>query len=310
MKIKALIAIIILLVIGGTGFYFGGSYIKERIKGAPEEKIPQQNATGTQENNTKDEMADWKIYKSEMYGFQMKYPPDIFFEPEQASYATVLLSFSTTTVGEGEVNEVNIKIGEVETSSIEDVNGRIKGRPASWSIEGPVEEKIGEASVYIATFRLDEGKGNVIKIYYFPEFTLNFIFTNSDSENKFKVVEQKMFSTISLFEPKKPYVKVVFPKGGETLEIGKTYEILWEYQGVKSVDIILENWKVVSGNWPASRFIARNIPAADGKYSFKLSMDNLPPESREAGNLFKVRIVPYPLDYTITGRSDDYFSIK
>jgi hypothetical protein len=36
----------------------------------------------------------------------------------------------------------------------------------------------------------------------------------------------------------------------------------------------------------------------------------LPPDAPKDGDNFKIRIVPYPLDYTISDRSDDFFSIR
>ncbi|MFH1778027.1 MAG: hypothetical protein ABH952_10775, partial [Candidatus Omnitrophota bacterium] len=80
--------------------------------------------------------------------------------------------------------------------------------------------------------------------------------------------------------------------------------------GVESLDIILENWDKMDNTWPASTLIARDISASLEKYSFVLSENKLPPDAEKSGSRFKLRLVSYPLDYTISDRSDDFFTVQ
>ncbi len=106
------------------------------------------------------------------------------------------------------------------------------------------------------------------------------------------------------------YLKIIPPNDAAVSKIGETYEITWQSLGVESVDIILENWDQMDGNWPASILIARDITASLEKYSFVLSENKLPPNAEKSGSHFKLRVVAYPLDYTISDRSDDFFSVQ
>jgi len=46
---------------------------------------------------------------------------------------------------------------------------------------------------------------------------------------------------ITTYETEKPYIKVIFPNGGEVLELGKTYNITWESRNVELVAISISN---------------------------------------------------------------------
>ena len=107
-----------------------------------------------------------------------------------------------------------------------------------------------------------------------------------------------------------PYIKIISPNGADSWKIGETYDIAWQSSGVKSLDIILENWDQMDGTWPSSILIARDISASLEKYSFILSENKLPPDAEKSGSHFKLRIVSYPLDYTISDRSDDFFTVQ
>jgi len=107
-----------------------------------------------------------------------------------------------------------------------------------------------------------------------------------------------------------PYIRVIFPNGQNSWKIGEAYEVSWQTSKVKSVDIILENWDKMDGAWPSSILIARNISASLGRYSFVLAEDKLPKVPEKIGDHFKIRIVSYPLDYTISDRSDNFFSVQ
>ena len=70
------------------------------------------------------------------------------------------------------------------------------------------------------------------------------------------------FSIIS--DPTSPSIIILSPNGGEKLEIGKTYDITWQANGIQEVDITLLHGLVP---YP----IARRVPATLGKYSWRVS---------------------------------------
>lgn len=96
-------------------------------------------------------------------------------------------------------------------------------------------------------------------------------------------------------------IRVLFPKGGETLEIGKTYEIRWDnYHGGEPLMIVLQVTTPEGKGY--ARIIAKNVPAAaEGVYHWTVN-------SEQPGNKYKIEIYP-PGDRGLTGRSKGYFSI-
>lgn len=64
----AILIAVVLIVAGGVGYYFYKTSQEEKEIKIPEVKVP--------EEVIKDETADWKTYRSEEYGFELKYPKE------------------------------------------------------------------------------------------------------------------------------------------------------------------------------------------------------------------------------------------
>jgi len=99
----------------------------------------------------------------------------------------------------------------------------------------------------------------------------------------------------------KEIIRVLFPKGGERLEIGDTYEIRWEnYIGDEPLTIALQV-TTLNGKTYLKK-IAENIPPIDSG-SYRWTVTSEPTDSK-----YKIEI--YPEDNrTLVGRSKDFFFI-
>ncbi|MBU3918743.1 Gmad2 immunoglobulin-like domain-containing protein [Patescibacteria group bacterium] len=96
-------------------------------------------------------------------------------------------------------------------------------------------------------------------------------------------------------------IRVLFPKGGEKLEIGKTYEVSWEnYIGDEPLSVGLQ---VTTPNEKTYvKHIATNVPAAlSGVYKWTVT-------SERTDSKYKVEVYPEE-NRPLVGRSKDYFSI-
>ncbi len=86
-------------------------------------------------------------------------------------------------------------------------------------------------------------------------------------------------------------VEIVYPRGGQELEIGKTHQIIWEASGVDRVGIVL-----YKGGEP--KWIAKNVPAGAEKHDWKIY------PGQEYGDDYWISVFEYPwrkgneLDYT------------
>ena len=100
---------------------------------------------------------------------------------------------------------------------------------------------------------------------------------------------------------KEERIRVLFPKGGETLEIGRTSEIRWEnYLGKEPLIIALQ--VTTPEGIVYTRIIDKNVPAAaDGVYNWTVISERL-------DGKYKIEIYP-PGGVELTGRSEGYFSI-
>jgi len=96
-------------------------------------------------------------------------------------------------------------------------------------------------------------------------------------------------------------IRVLFPKGGETLEIGRTYEIRWEnYLGKEPLIIALQ--VTTPEGIVYQRIIDKNVPAAaEGVYNWTATSERL-------DGKYKIEIYP-PGGAELIGRSEGYFSI-
>ncbi|MBS3978083.1 MAG: hypothetical protein KGZ75_15370 [Syntrophomonadaceae bacterium] len=96
-------------------------------------------------------------------------------------------------------------------------------------------------------------------------------------------------------------IRVLFPRGGETLEIGRTYEIRWENY-LREEPLIIALQVTTPEGIAYSRIINKNIPAAaEGVYTWMAISERL-------DGKYKIEIYS-PGAEELTGRSEGYFSI-
>jgi len=76
-------------------------------------------------------------------------------------------------------------------------------------------------------------------------------------------------------------IQLLTPNGGEELEIGKTYEIIWKAHGIERVGIVL-----FKGGEP--KWIARNISAKAEKYEWKIY------PGQDYGDDYWIAVFEYP----------------
>lgn len=97
-------------------------------------------------------------------------------------------------------------------------------------------------------------------------------------------------------------IRVLFPKGGEKLEIGKTYEIRWEnYIGNEPLTIGLQ--VTTPDEKVYLKWIDNNVPAA-AKGTYNWTVTSEPVDSK-----YKIEVYPGG-NRPLVGRSKDFFSIK
>ena len=108
------------------------------------------------------------------------------------------------------------------------------------------------------------------------------------------------FSLLKCKIPTEKLIKVIFPNGGEKLEIGKGYRIQWESKKVSKVDIDLLRGKVVVLN------IAKGISSSDGSnnaFTWTLEKGKVSP-----GGYYFIQVKDSDDSKTVD-RSDKPFSI-
>jgi|GEM_PF-2428020 len=96
-------------------------------------------------------------------------------------------------------------------------------------------------------------------------------------------------------------IRVLFPRGGEILEIGKSYEIRWEnYLGKEPLIIALQ--VTTPEGIVYTRIIDKSVPAAvEGVYNWTVNSERL-------DGKYKIEIYP-PGGKELIGQSEGYFSI-
>ncbi len=101
--------------------------------------------------------------------------------------------------------------------------------------------------------------------------------------------------------PEEDHIQVLFPKGGEKLEVGKTYDIKWtNYPSKEALNIVLHS--ITPSNKVSTKLIASNVPAAsNGSYKWIVTTES-------AENRYKIEVYP-PGGRELVGRSDNFFSI-
>ncbi len=101
------------------------------------------------------------------------------------------------------------------------------------------------------------------------------------------------------YVPEEGRIQVSYPKGGEVLEIGKTYEIKWtNYSGNDPLSINLQ--VTTPDNKTSTKLITSNA-AATGSYKWTVT-------SESTNNKYKIEINPAD-GRELVGRSKDFFTI-
>ncbi len=102
------------------------------------------------------------------------------------------------------------------------------------------------------------------------------------------------------YVPEEGRIQISYPKGGEKLEVGKTYDIRWtNYSGNEPLTIALQS--TTPDNKTSAKIIVDNVPAT-GSYKWTVT-------SESADSKYKIEVYPAG-GRELVGHSKDYFSIS
>ncbi len=104
------------------------------------------------------------------------------------------------------------------------------------------------------------------------------------------------------FVPEEDRIQIAYPKGGEKLEVGKTYDVRWtNYSGKEPLTITLQ--ATTLDNKASAKIVASNVPAAStGSYKWTVTSES--PDSK-----YKIEVYPAG-GRELVGRSKDFFTIS
>jgi len=296
--LSILLIALLAVIVGGTLVY--------KYYLVPEEKP----SAGEVPGEPQDETADWKTYRSEKYGFEVKYPPDWkvvdggvhYFGFDKRDFD---VCFGLGCMAPGIVIELHSN-DNIETFWLWEV---IQEGELPPTIKVIKKEVVTIRNREITKALLEQANGWQEWYYLFdsPEikgFTLFSANTAKRDQIVYDLIAEKMLSTFRFIEKKEsykePYIKVLSPNGGENLKVGDTYNIKWESNGIEKLMIHLTNYSCCS---ETPTHIVEKIPASQESYSWKIpdygwgSEDNL--------KIFMVG----DSDSRIQDTSDNYFHI-
>ena len=102
--------------------------------------------------------------------------------------------------------------------------------------------------------------------------------------------------------PEEDKIQIIFPKGGEKLEIGKSYDIRWANYFLIKEPLTIALHTTAPDNKVYAKIIASNVPAASsGSYKWKVTSESL-------DNKYKIEVYPSG-GREMVGRSKDFFTI-
>lgn len=120
----------ILAIGGGVGYFVAKKPVqKEEMKDRVKERVQKQEQK-TQQEVEKDETADWKIYRNDDYGFEMKYPKE-FTQRENAS--SIIFENARGHIS------LYVNYSKFDPQNVQDIYGKV---------DNPVLVKVGDRDGY------------------------------------------------------------------------------------------------------------------------------------------------------------------
>lgn len=300
--IVPILIIIVVLIIGGGIYYYSRD----------SQSIPI-NYNGV-------ETKDWKTYTNQKYGFSFNYPPILTASELSPVGESVTVSnpVATNERGSGIAFSVvkgdllKLKSGSTSSLNLED-RGEI---PIGGYKAKKVFRPFGPTNTTIGTI-----------VYYISEKDISILYQlyTSDSHKISESDMNKILSTFKFTDIKdnsgtvtsstNNSFLITYPKGGENLEIGKTYKLAWQNNSGKAPKAIAIQTISQNGeDYGYGNIITSNIPSANTgstdwtvastfnpKYSYKLVIFG---DNREilgsSGTSFSI-VDKRPLSVTIAG---------
>ena len=318
-KVFSKIWIFIIFIVIFAGGIFTWQYLEMLKK---EAELP--------EEITKEEIANWKIYRDKDFGFEIKYPSD--WEFEQKIYSHFIPPFEIV-----KFKPIN-KVYKSPSGTISYVPISVEVYNKPYEVE-EIASKLGKKILLINNLKFIEVEpepgrpshifiaDNLKKTGYVRITNFVRVITEmkagitAKEESSYQAIFNQMLSTFRFIEKtekeikkEEPYIKLLFPKGEEVLETDKSYEIKWDSRGLEKIDIGIVGGQIVGPYWTGS-YIIRDIDASLGKYYW-----TIPSDSSYVGNYWRVFVGELPLEKSgyfkvkpgkeVYDRSEGYFSIK
>lgn len=235
MNSRNILFLIIIIIIGIAAIAGACWYYRDTIKSlsqpAPQTQTPP------------DETANWKTYRNEEYGFEIKYPENC--EPKEST--DLKLSYPEGNYGEhpadferridfsscsGNISEILVYLTNTSVGTWLNKN-TIIGR----NFNSRSAVRIGE----IDFVKFSGSPGETMPYAVFIAGNGKYIFQFNSYEN-FSGISKPYIDILSTFKfiESTPSITVISPNGGERWVIGKTYEIKWETKpALSTIDVAL-----------------------------------------------------------------------
>lgn len=223
MNVKYIAIIIGIVVVIGGGILVYDQYQEAEMHS--EESEEQQEQVEIVEVD----ISEWKIYRNDEVGLEIKYPPSFTVEE--------IPSFTKIIFGNEEGSKITFRVFE---SNPEEVFFGLR------SVENLEDIVIDQTSGKKRSFEKNHYS-------YFPlssDFTLEIAVVAEDEGDKIvldSIMENLHFVSEPRLIAKNPTVRVLTPNGGEIWQTGKTHAIAWDIQGVSELNRWAQNIYLVDG---------------------------------------------------------------